>query len=457
MDHRPKLVAVALLLSSIGAHATFVTPSSPAGFASGAAGMTLTPLQQLLLKPGSTVIAEGPRVAGSGATKAAYKLGAGAARALARATIAGGGAGAVALGAIWLADNCIAKTGQGFSWTCAGAPGGGEAPVQSIGAEWRYAPDMGWMQPGPACQASTGRQAQMYPAGYTITGAFPLPASLPGGTNADAYCEGVLKAPDGSTVGNTQWNMQKRTSSCPPGHYIIGDTCVQTPPPQTMTPQQVEDEMATKPLPPTLPPGVPYPIESPWFNPILDSAGNPVLSPSGNPQSAPLLVPQGQPQPVPNTDPQTWRQPITTVTPAPTAGDPWRMNVQPGEQTSTNPNGMTTPQSPTGTETDPKPTDDPLGLCDQYPDIVACAKLNPGELAPDPIANTDVPLAINPETGFPTGGQCPAPKTHVLMGRSFSFSIQPLCDFATMIKPLLIGFAWLMAAMTFMGIARREN
>ena len=198
--------------------------------------------------------------------------------------------------------------------------------------------------------------------------------------------------------------------------------------------------MAGRPLPSTLPRGVPYPIDQPAFNPIIDSSGNPVLSPSGNPQSSPLLVPQGQPQKVPNTDPQQWRQPITTVTPAPTPADPWRVNVQPGEQTSTNPTGMTAPQSPSGTETDPKPTDEELGLCDQYPDILACAKpeldVPEGEIPRDTQT-----ITYSPETPF-GGGACPANAifNSTLTGRSYTaWDWQQTCSYtASYVRPIVL-------------------
>jgi hypothetical protein len=225
---------------------------------------------------------------------------------------------------------------------------------------------------------------------------------------------------------------------------------VQTVPPVTVTPEQIVEEMAPKPLPSTLPPGVPYPLD-----PVAPSIWNPTIG--DPPTTQPLRVPQGLPRPIPNTSPQAYQQPVIDITHSPTADEPWRMDLQPKDIPTDSPTGQTGPQTigsgtPSGAPSEKEP---PFDLCKEHPDIVACQKL--GDLAADPLKNTNVPLAITADSGFPSGGACPAPKQHTLMGRTFSFSVQPICDFAIMIKPLLIGFAWLTAALTFLGVARREN
>jgi hypothetical protein len=43
------------------------------------------------------------------------------------------------------------------------------------------------------------------------------------------------------------------------------------------------------------------------------------------------------------------------------------------------------------------------------------------------------------------------------MGRVYSFSSQALCDFALDIRPIVLGTAYLSAALIFFGFARRGN
>ncbi|WP_167481102.1 virulence factor TspB C-terminal domain-related protein [Acidovorax cavernicola] len=216
-----------------------------------------------------------------------------------------------------------------------------------------------------------------------------------------------------------------------------------------MTPEQIEDAMAPKPLPNPLPGDFPYPLdpEAPFiFNP----------TPGDNPQAQPWRVPQGNPVPIPNTDPQQYRQPVVRFTSAPTPGEPFRVDARPEDIVGTDPRGLTEPAPVTsGSPAGDKP--EQFDLCKEHPDIIACQVFKPDELQPLPVKNKEVPLALNAEGGFPTGGSCPQPKVVQLMGQTFSFSMQPLCDFASGIKPLLIGFAWLSAALVFLGVARREG
>lgn len=132
------------------------------------------------------------------------------------------------------------------------------------------------------------------------------------------------------------------------------------------------------------------------------------------------------------------------------------MDVRPEEITGTDPKGIEQPQSETSGSPDGKKPEQ-FDLCAEHPDIIACQIFKPDELEAKPLANKDVPLSLNPDGGFPSGGSCPQPKTVQLMGQTYAFSMQPLCDFAVGIKPLLIGFAWLSAALVFLGVARRES
>jgi len=75
----------------------------------------------------------------------------------------------------------------------------------------------------------------------------------------------------------------------------------------------------------------------------------------------------------------------------------------------------------------------------------------------DEFKNKSVTLAIAKDEGWgPTSSACPAPKTATIMGVSLSMPFTLICQVAEMINPLLIGFAWLSAAFTFIGIGRRD-
>lgn len=223
-----------------------------------------------------------------------------------------------------------------------------------------------------------------------------------------------------------------------------------------LTRQQFEDEVAPIPLPVGVPEHFPTPVEWPVEAPILNPSPalepQPMRVPTGNPVPIPLPVPN------PNNDPQRWREPVVDITPAPTPEDPWRVDLTPRDITNDSP----TP-SPIGTPapvTDPNAppqTDKPPGLCDQYPDILACQKVELGELPPTTIADDRRDMAITPSSGWgPANGSCPAPRTAVVMGKTISMPFTGLCDFANAIRPLIIGMAWLSAALIFMGLGRKE-
>jgi hypothetical protein len=137
-----------------------------------------------------------------------------------------------------------------------------------------------------------------------------------------------------------------------------------------ITPDQAIDELAKYPVPQevpsVLPPGVDIPLESP---PILNPSSDPIPVPQ------PLRIPLGEPVPVPNTDPQQWKTPVIDIIPAPFMPDqPWRVDVQPKDIIKYDPSPILDPQvvnqEPAGqTQQEKTP-----GLCEQFPDILACQK-----------------------------------------------------------------------------------
>lgn len=208
-------------------------------------------------------------------------------------------------------------------------------------------------------------------------------------------------------------------------------------------------------VPLELPQPTPLPVELPWINP----------SPGPNPQHQPLFVPTGDPVPNPNFNPNSpvspsnlpYMQPGVRVVPSPTPTEPWRVDIQPVNRPQENPNPNPEPGTEPGTDPADKPKpEEQQSLCEKHPDIVACAKLGePGQATPVP--NETKTLTIAPENGFgPSGGSCPPPRTVQVAGLTLSMPFDLLCDFATGLKPVIVGLAWLTAAFTFMGIGRRS-
>lgn len=243
-------------------------------------------------------------------------------------------------------------------------------------------------------------------------------------------------------------------TQCPAGWTPTPAGCLSP----ALTQPQFEDALNPHPMPEKVPLELPYPsplpIEpKPWINP----------EPGPNPQTRPRFVPNGDPVKNPNYDPnaqpspenQPYIQPGTRINPSPTEKDPFRLDIQPVDKPTPTPDPQHEQDEGPGQDSNAKPQENP-GLCDQYPDIVACAKL--GE-APEakPLENIDKTLEIKKEQGWgPENGTCPAPKTATVAGVALEMSFQPLCDFATGIRPVIIGLAWISAVMGFLGLSRKD-
>jgi len=427
---RTQLIA-ALAVLACGQAAAFVTPSPPPGFGGSPGSWTFSP-PSATSQLNSILRGPGPSVAGSGAVQAAYRLAPTAARVLAGASVLGG----VALGITWLATNCFEKQGTSWVRTCgpqtAPVSDGFEYRINVAGSPWRANREL-------ACQDWPSFPPA--PSGSTISGPYLV------GTT----CHAVWKSAAGAVLSSdyTAGFVQK-TSTCPSGWYFTPGGCVQTRPPVTVTPEQIVEEMAPKPLPSTLPPGVPYPLD-----PVAPSIWNPTIG--DPPVTQPLRVPQGLPRPIPDTSPPAYKQPVVDVTHSPTANEPWRMDVQPKDIPTDSPTGQTGPQTigsgtPSGTPAEKEP---PFDLCKEHPDIVACQKL--GNLDATPLQNMNRQLAITPDQGWgPSTAGCPADRSTQLSFGPIAFSYGPFCQFASGIRPIVIAVAWLLAAGAFFGMARRD-
>lgn len=100
-------------------------------------------------------------------------------------------------------------------------------------------------------------------------------------------------------------------------------------------------------------------------------------------------------------------------------------------------------------KTQPASQPAPIDLCKEHPDILAC------DTVPDKPETTDtdfdipkeeVSLKFTPDNVFPTDGVCPVPVQFQAFGSTFGFGLQPACDLASMLRPMIIAFAWLVAA-----------
>lgn len=247
------------------------------------------------------------------------------------------------------------------------------------------------------------------------------------------------------------------SSSCPVGWYFTQAGCVQAPPLKQVSQPEFEDLLSPKPMPDTvpweLPKPTPLPVDQPWINP----------APGEDPQHRPLFVPTGDPVPNPNYDPnaapgpanEPWHQPGIRLTPRPTVSEPWRVDTQPVNRPQAGPEPLPEPNPEDPNNPDKPKPEEQQSLCEKHPDIVACQNL--GSLSPEVLQKKTVPLTITKEDGFgPASGACPAPKTFVIMGKPMAFRWDLLCDFASQIRPLLVGFAYLSAALAFMGLSRKD-
>jgi len=176
------------------------------------------------------------------------------------------------------------------------------------------------------------------------------------------------------------------------------------------------------------------------------------------PEALPQRVPLDSPQPVPGTNPQRYKQQVVDIVPRPTLAEPWRVELKPGELESEDPDMPIDPselgeESP---EADPTAGEDPKpGLCEEYPDILACQKL--GEVEEQALEEKTVSLSIEATSGWGEGGgSCPADRSVSVLGTEVSMKWTLFCDFADQVRPVVIAMAWLSAVLGFVGLSRRE-
>ena len=96
------------------------------------------------------------------------------------------------------------------------------------------------------------------------------------------------------------------------------------------------------------------------------------------------------------------------------------------------------------------------GNCKEHGDTLACAKL--GDVSDDgsnpfgsAIGKFDYGDGLKQDNFLPTNGTCPAPKTVVLMGRNYTFSYEWFCEYARLIRAIVVAAAAIAAGFIVFG------
>lgn len=424
VDRIKSLILAVLLFAPGFSFAAYTNATPPAGFGKAGAQFTQNAAQAFAAANGfgvNATLQAGGRIATLPAT---LPYGAGAARTAAGVLFKNPYLqGAIIVGS-FLTGECFVVDVGVWKRTC-----GPEFGSPSTGFDYQTSSAYGvppWGSKAVTCQSARYLFASGASATHTVTSHY-----VSGGGTGD-FCVILHTRIDNGNQSFTQTGFSSRAAFCPVGQYQSGTTCLPSLPPITVSQSEFENKLATKAMPAGLPATLPgdYPVELPSIQP--------------------LTIPTGAPVPVPGTDPVTYEQPAITVSPAPTTDAPWRVDVKPISVPTTSPVGMTEP-STTATGSASNTTD----FCQQHPTSHVCVEM--GTLEPVEVPNENIQLAITPDTGWgPSNASCPAPKTVTVQGKTLSFSLQMICDAATMIRPLFIGFAWITAVMLFVGMARKE-
>lgn len=262
-----------------------------------------------------------------------------------------------------------------------------------------------------------------------------------------SYCYYVDKR-----YGEMKAALSTRPKTCPSGWYITPAGCVQTTTVKTVDEEEFLDALTQHPMPAEVPRYIPapLPVELPEMPPAFVPTGNPVPNPDYNPQAEPS--PQNQP----------YFQPGVRVVPAPTPSSPWQVDLQPVNRPAQNPEPSPEPEigplpepgTNPGTNPPGPPGETPVtpGLCDQYPDILACQILDQPEEEKLEFEEKDLGGDFEIMGGFAGSATCPAfPQIDMLPGLSW----QPFCDQLARIRPLVLAFAWLSAVMIILKYGRK--
>lgn len=435
MDHRAALILAASLLCG-SVHAGYAQLAPPSGWTGGggaAATFSYPSAANAATLTDSTVRTNAALNVGGRAVQvpASMRLAANAPRIAAAAIYLHPGLRAIAAVAAWTgAAGFVYNVATGL-WERLGS--GAEV---SDGFEYGVDGVTWYPSRESACSAAT------------IVSATVESASL---INSGAQCEVKFHYNNSPSVSRSlTMNVGKRASPCPAGWYKSPAGCTQAAPTEPVTKEDfVRMVPDARPMPPDLPGVVwpaSWPVEAPEIQPMFIPTGNPVKNPAYDP--AKPTSPQNQP----------WLQPGVKLSPAPTPSSPWNVDLQPVNRPVDNPNPSPDPvvdpvPNPDGSGDTDKPRDpekDQRDLCEKYPDIIACQKLEaPEDNVKLPVKEVDFNFA--PESGYAGSAVCPPPIVVSVAGETISISWQPFCDSLNMIRPMMLAMAWLMAAFILIG------
>ena len=423
---RGLVAALALGGFQVAAHAAYTNATPPPNYkaAAGAAQATYAAaandrtLQNFIRQVGGATV-----TAGGQAVKmnVAYKLGKAAGRVAAAVVFAHPGLRTAVGIAAWIGPAFIVWDDVAKAWKTAGGDGstvsdGYEYRATGAGSAWKTKAQY-------ACNDWKIALNKTWAGSYSYTSSVP---------QADGTCKLTWRSDSSGQTGTGYQGYERRISDCPSGWYRTqGGLCTQTPQNQPLTQEQFEDALQPIPMPETVP------LELPQPTPLPVESPSPILNPTegDNPTPSPLRVPTGDPIPIPNTNPQQYRQPYVDIVPSPTVDNPWRVDVKPGETTSTNPNPV---ENPTPDGEDKPAEEQEKSLCEKYPDILACSK--PELDVPDgEIPKLTKQITYAEEGGF-GGGSCPSNVYANLHGKqTMVYEWSRTCSVvSTYIRPIIL-------------------
>jgi hypothetical protein len=157
---------------------------------------------------------------------------------------------------------------------------------------------------------------------------------------------------------------------------------------------------------------------------------------------APFVAPLGQPYTKPDG---STAQPMVSVSPN---GD--MVTLDTFDQPLTTPDGQPV-ANPLPQDT-PEPVPDQKTQCDKFPATLGCASLDVPEA--EALATEVRSISLIAPVSMGGSGVCPAPLTASFLGQQVEMSFDPLCQFASTLRPLVLAIAWLSAGIIFVGGVR---
>ena len=243
--------------------------------------------------------------------------------------------------------------------------------------------------------------------------------------------------------------VKKGVSPCSPGEYVLPSGECTDNIKRVFDETRFIEEVTKYPMPHEVPQEIParYPVGQPEIEPVFSPSGNP----KPNPQYDPLKEP--------TQDNLPWIQQGEKLEPSPTIDQPWRVDVRPIDRPvpgpEPSPDDVIPEPKPDAPGDRPKDQEQPPDLCEKHPDILACQVVEMGE-PEKPEALREIPkqATFQIEGGFNPGGSCPSfPSVGSLVGGQISW--QPFCDSLSMIKPLVLAFAWFSAVFIILKYGRK--